>query len=43
MAEEYKVVAKVVSQKGTCHGDLPPEKESSFMLDWKFRKGGNSC
>ena len=20
-------------------GDLPPEKESSFMLDWKIRKG----
>ena len=19
--------------------DLPPEKESSFMLDWKIRKG----
>jgi hypothetical protein len=20
-------------------GDLPPEKESSYMLDWKIRKG----
>jgi len=25
-----------VSQRGV---DLPPENESSFMLDWKLRKG----
>jgi hypothetical protein len=22
-----------------CRSDLPPENESSFMLDWKLRKG----
>jgi len=22
--------------------DLPPKKESSFMLDWKIRKGGTN-